>query len=74
MGDPLPEHHPRRASGERWARHRGALGLREATGTYYKVVDSDDWLDASALATMLSILRGFEERGMEIDLFISNYV
>lgn len=49
-------------------------GLRAATGTYYKVVDSDDWLDASALAAMLPILRGFEERGLEVDLFISNYV
>lgn len=49
-------------------------GLREARGTYYKVVDSDDWLDAAALSTMLSILRGFEERAMRVDLFISNYV
>lgn len=49
-------------------------GLREASGTYYKVVDSDDWLDASALSTMLTILRGFEERGLRVDLFISNYV
>ena len=49
-------------------------GLREACGTYYKVVDSDDWLDAEALSTMLSILRGFEERAMRVDLFISNYV
>ena len=49
-------------------------GLRNATGTYYKVVDSDDWLDASALSTMLSILRGFEERDTRVDLFISNYV
>ena len=49
-------------------------GLREAQGTYYKVVDSDDWLDAAALSTMLSLLRGFEERDMRVDLFISNYV
>lgn len=49
-------------------------GLREAQGTYYKVVDSDDWLDAEALSTMLGILRGFEERDMRVDLFISNYV
>ena len=49
-------------------------GLNNATGTYYKVVDSDDWLDAQALSTMLSILRGFEERGTRVDLFISNYV
>ena len=49
-------------------------GLREACGTYYKVVDSDDWLDAAALSAMLTILRGFEERGARVDLFISNYV
>ncbi len=49
-------------------------GLREARGTYYKVVDSDDWLDGDALSTMLSILRGFEERDQRVDLFISNYV
>ena len=49
-------------------------GLREAQGTYYKVVDSDDWLDATALATMLSMLRGFEERDVRVDLFVSNYV
>lgn len=49
-------------------------GLREAHGVYYKVVDSDDWLDGSALSTMLTILRGFEEREMGVDLFISNYV
>ncbi|MDY2776908.1 MAG: glycosyltransferase family 2 protein [Collinsella sp.] len=49
-------------------------GLREARGTYYKVVDSDDWLDARALSTMLGILRGFEERDCRVDLFISNYV
>ncbi len=49
-------------------------GLREAQGTYYKVVDSDDWLDSDALSCMLSILRGFEERDTRVDLFISNYV
>ena len=49
-------------------------GLREAQGVYYKVVDSDDWLDGDALSTMLSILRGFVERDVRVDLFISNYV
>ncbi len=49
-------------------------GLKAATGTYYKVVDSDDWLDADSLATMLELLRGFEKRGVRVDLFISNYV
>ena len=49
-------------------------GLKNATGVYYKVVDSDDWLDGAALATMLSCLRGFVERDTRVDLFISNYV
>ena len=49
-------------------------GLREARGAYYKVVDSDDWLDAASLSAMLAILRGFLERGQRVDLFISNYV
>ena len=49
-------------------------GLACARGVYFKVVDSDDWLDADALATMLQLLRGFEERDLRVDLFISNYV
>ena len=49
-------------------------GLREATGTYYKVVDSDDWLDGPALSAMLSLLRGFVSRNVRVDLLISNYV
>lgn len=49
-------------------------GLRNAQGVYYKVVDSDDWLDASSLSTMLTCLRGFVERNTRVDLFISNYV
>lgn len=49
-------------------------GLSHAQGTYYKVVDSDDWLDKEALSRMLTILRGFINRDMRVDLFISNYV
>ncbi|MBY4796963.1 glycosyltransferase family 2 protein [Collinsella sp. AGMB00827] len=49
-------------------------GLREARGTYYKVVDSDDWLNAEALASMLKALRSFIATGERVDLFISNYV
>ena len=49
-------------------------GIRNATGVYFKVVDSDDWLDGQALSAMLSILRGFIERDLRVDLFISNYV
>ena len=74
MGRALSEHHQGGSPGKRWSCIALLAGLREAQGTYYKVVDSDDWLDAAALSTMLSLLRGFEERDMRVDLFISNYV
>ena len=32
-------------------------GLRHAQGMYYKVVDSDDWLDEAALKAVLDKLR-----------------
>ena len=49
-------------------------GLRHATGLYYKVVDSDDWLDADSLARVLAQLRRFRDEGHELDLMICNYV
>ena len=49
-------------------------GLSHAQGTFYKVVDSDDWLDAEALREFLKTLRESEDRGDEVDLFIANYV
>ena len=32
-------------------------GIRNATGVYFKVVDSDDWLDTDALQKVLAELR-----------------
>ena len=56
--------------------HGGAVmaGLRAATGVYFKVVDSDDWLDPVALNLMLSKLRHFIASGSPVDLVIANYV
>ena len=34
-------------------------GIRNASGMYFKVVDSDDWLDAEALQKVMQTLRGF---------------
>ena len=34
-------------------------GIRNARGLYYKVVDSDDWLDTAALAKVMAKLREF---------------
>lgn len=47
-------------------------GLQHATGMYYKVVDSDDWLDNDANVAMLAKLREFE--GDPLDLMLVNYV
>ncbi len=49
-------------------------GLALARGTYFKVVDSDDWLDAEALRTVLGHLRTLEERGRRLDLLVTNFV
>jgi glycosyltransferase involved in cell wall biosynthesis len=49
-------------------------GLAAATGTYFKVVDSDDWVDESALFKALSTLKQYLESENPIDLLIANYV
>lgn len=49
-------------------------GLSNASGTFYKVVDSDDWLDADALAVLLNKIRETEAAHADVDLFITNYV
>ncbi|MCR4778794.1 MAG: glycosyltransferase [Lachnospiraceae bacterium] len=49
-------------------------GLKNATGVYYKVLDSDDWADKTALKKVLGVLREVVENGKELDMLIANYV
>lgn len=49
-------------------------GVKNATGKYFKVVDSDDWLDAEAFHNVLSKLKSVDASGEEVDLLLSNYV
>ena len=49
-------------------------GLKEATGLYFKVVDSDDWVKEEALLEVLATLRNLVELGSNLDMFICNYV
>ncbi|MDR6940032.1 glycosyltransferase family 2 protein [Arcanobacterium hippocoleae] len=58
------------------AGHGGAVmaGLRAASGIYFKVVDSDDWLDTHARDVLLSKLRNFIQNEQNVDLVITNYV
>lgn len=51
-------------------------GLREASGLYFKVVDSDDWVDRRAYLKVLESIRTLKDRGEGalVDLIVTNYV
>ena len=49
-------------------------GIRNATGVYFKVVDSDDWLDTDALQKVLTELRAHLGDEPPLDLMMANYV
>ncbi len=48
-------------------------GLKNATGKYFKVVDSDDWLDKDALLKVMDVIRGFDQDNCP-DAVLANYV
>lgn len=52
--------------------HGGAVmtGIRAAQGQYFKVLDSDDWLDEEAFPRLVDAL----ERCGEADMVVSNYI
>ena len=56
--------------------HGGAVnrGLAEASGRYFKVVDSDDWVDPRAYLKILETLQELENEGQEVDAFVTNFV
>lgn len=49
-------------------------GLALATGKYFKVVDSDDWLDPQELAKLLQKIQEWEKKDITVDLIICNYL
>lgn len=49
-------------------------GLKAATGLYYKVVDSDDWLEASALKSLIGVIREHVALNVLPDLYITNFI
>ncbi len=49
-------------------------GIRNAAGLYYKVVDSDDWLNEEALALVMEKLREFARMPAPVDMLVANYV
>ena len=49
-------------------------GIRNAQGIFFKVVDSDDWVDAEAYQKILATLRELVGNGSQLDMLISNFV
>lgn len=49
-------------------------GLKNATGLFFKVVDSDDWLDDKALPEVLGKLREQVMAGTPVDMFVANFI
>lgn len=49
-------------------------GLKHATGLYFKVVDSDDWVDEDSLMKILETLHMLVDEDKMVDMLISNYV
>ncbi|MCR4605174.1 MAG: glycosyltransferase [Eubacterium sp.] len=56
--------------------HGGAVntGLKNATGKYFKVLDSDDWFDEDSFLTALGVIRNITYAGKKVDMLITNYV
>lgn len=49
-------------------------GLKNATGEFFKVVDSDDWVDEEALQKVLNTLRFMVENDKNLDMLLANFV
>ena len=49
-------------------------GLKNATGLYFKVVDSDDWLDEENYPKVLDKLAELVREGQNVDMMLCNYI
>lgn len=78
IADRLEAEHPGivRAIHQENAGHGGAVntGIRNATGVFFKVVDSDDCVDAEAYQRVLAFLRQAVKEGRLPDMVLSNYI
>ncbi len=78
IADRLAAEHPTiiRAIHKENGGHGSAVntGLANAKGVYYKVLDSDDWLDREAFLRVLDVLHDFVQEGHGVDMLLANYV
>ena len=49
-------------------------GIRNASGLYFKVIDSDDWADTKALLSIIAKMKELEETGEGVDMFLANFI
>ena len=49
-------------------------GIENAAGLYFKVVDSDDWVNEEAYVQVLDTLRRFVYGGETLDMLVTNFV
>lgn len=78
IADELAKEHPGivRAIHQENGGHGCAVntGITHAKGVYFKVLDSDDWVDREAFLKVLDVLREFVEEGNGVDMLLANYV
>ena len=48
-------------------------GLRNASGLYYKVVDSDDWVNTKSLRRIVDKMKELEKTG-GVDMLLANFI
>jgi len=58
------------------AGHGGAIntGLKHAKGKFFKVIDSDDWVDHDSLLRLIETIKEHESKDLTIDLYLTNFV
>jgi len=49
-------------------------GLKMAKGKFFKVIDSDDWVDEQSLLQLVDTIKMHLSRNTDIDLYITNFV
>jgi glycosyltransferase involved in cell wall biosynthesis len=78
IADEYANHHPQivKVIHQKNGGHGEAInaGLRHASGFYFKVVDSDDWVEPLAYSRVLDQLLELTNSKKPVDMFITNYV
>lgn len=49
-------------------------GLKHAAGRYFKVVDSDDWIEETELYRLLQKIEQWDREDTRVDLIVCNYI